>query len=216
MTHADVSACPARSEENGQQAPSVDPPEHSEAVRETGGSDTHQTSHGHWKRDSSAENLSSISSSSSSLSYTASSSASSSTPSYSSSWSSTETVARSASGSHCGGEKMPACTLKLIGSEDTAIVVELEVAEECPMFRRMLASAEDGAALYREGKTRELRFPSIRHRVLQKIVDYLRFRRQWNLEGGHNGAFQVESDIALELMLAANFLGLTDEEEAST
>ncbi|PFH32009.1 hypothetical protein BESB_019500 [Besnoitia besnoiti] len=103
--------------------------------------------------------------------------------------------------------------VKLVGSEGVPIVVETEVAEQCAMFRRMLAADEEGNALYKEGRVRELKFPSIRTRILQKVVDYLTYRRQWNLDGGHNGEFQVESDIALELMLAANYLGLTDDEE---
>ncbi|PHJ21947.1 elongin c [Cystoisospora suis] len=102
--------------------------------------------------------------------------------------------------------------VQLVGAEGKPLLVEREIAEECELFRKMLSTDLGGKCMYSEGVTGEIKLPSLRHRILQKVVDYLRFRKAWNEEGGRNAEFQVESDIALELMLAANYLGLTDED----
>lgn len=100
--------------------------------------------------------------------------------------------------------------VKLICAEGTAIFVDREVAAECDLFRRMLATSEQGKPGFREGRKAEINLPTIRRRILEKTIEYLQFRHNWYRDGGHSGMFQVESDIALELLFAANYLGLSD------
>lgn len=102
--------------------------------------------------------------------------------------------------------------VKLICAEGTAIVVEREVATECDLFRRMLSTGEQGETKFTEGRIAAINLPMIRRRILEKTVEYLQFRRNWYRDGGHSGMFQVESDIALELLFAANYLGLSDDD----
>lgn len=127
-----------------------------------------------------------------------------------------QTSALSKNSKSKGSPSTPKQFVQLIGAEGKSLLVEREIAEECELFRKMLSTDLGGQCMYSEGVTGEIKLPSLRHRILQKVVDYLRFRKEWNQQGGKNAEFQVESDIALELMLAANYLGLTDEDRAAS
>ncbi|KAL8430315.1 hypothetical protein ACSSS7_005983 [Eimeria intestinalis] len=93
-------------------------------------------------------------------------------------------------------------TVRLISSEGTPLDVPLHIAKECELLARMM---EGG---FSESRTRELTLPSIRHRTLCKIVDYLKRRCQWKEGGGAPLEFEVDDDAALDLLIAADFLGM--------
>ncbi|KAL8274082.1 hypothetical protein Esti_001924 [Eimeria stiedai] len=105
------------------------------------------------------------------------------------------------SGSHASEE-----TVRLISSEGKPLDVPLHVAKECELLARMLAGN------FSESRTHELSLPNIRHRTLCKIVDYLKRRCQWREGGGAPLEFEVDDDAALDLLIAADFLGMNEEE----
>lgn len=93
-------------------------------------------------------------------------------------------------------------TVRLISSEGTHLDVPLNIVKECEVLERMLSSS------FMESKTRELSLPNIRYRILCKAVDYLKRRRQWREGGGAPLEFEIDDDIAVELLIAADFLGM--------
>ncbi|KAL8447780.1 hypothetical protein Emag_004188 [Eimeria magna] len=93
-------------------------------------------------------------------------------------------------------------TVRLISSDGKPLDVPLHIAKECELLARMLAGN------FSESRTRELSLPNIRHRTLCKIVDYLKRRCQWREGGGAPLEFEVDDDAALDLLIAADFLGM--------
>ena len=93
-------------------------------------------------------------------------------------------------------------TVRLISSEGKHVDVPLRIAKECELLDRMLSGD------FAESRTRELTLPDIRYRTLCKVVDYLRRRCHWRDGGGAPLEFEVDDDIAVDLLIAADYLGL--------
>ncbi|CDJ69586.1 elongin c, putative [Eimeria necatrix] len=90
----------------------------------------------------------------------------------------------------------------LISSEGKRVDVPLNIAKECEFLERMLAGN------FTESKTRELNLPNIRYNILCKAVEYLKRRYQWREEGGAPLEFEIEPEIAVDLLIAADYLGM--------
>lgn len=93
-------------------------------------------------------------------------------------------------------------TVRLISSEGKYLDVPLRIAKECELIDRILSGG------FAESRKRELNLPSIRYRTLCKVVEYLRRKCQWREGGATPLEFEVEDDIAIDLLIAADFLGM--------
>ncbi|KAL8450429.1 hypothetical protein Emed_002517 [Eimeria media] len=93
-------------------------------------------------------------------------------------------------------------SVRLISSEGKSLDVPLHIAKECELLARMLSGG------FSESRTRELSLPNIRHRTLCKIVEYLKRRCQWKEGGGAPLEFEVDDEAAVDLLIAADFLGM--------
>ncbi|CDI80317.1 elongin c, putative [Eimeria acervulina] len=93
-------------------------------------------------------------------------------------------------------------TVRLISMEGKAIDVPLHIAEECELLKRMLSGT------FTESRSRELQLQNIRYNILCKAVEYLRRRHQWREEGGAPLEFEIEPEIAVDLLIAADYLGM--------
>ncbi|OEH76764.1 uncharacterized protein LOC34623276 [Cyclospora cayetanensis] len=92
--------------------------------------------------------------------------------------------------------------VRLISAEGRPVEVPVRVARECEFLERMLSGS------FTESRTRELSLPNIRYRALSKVVEYLRRRAQWREGGGVPLEFEMDDDIAVDLLIAADYLGL--------
>ncbi|KAF0896952.1 hypothetical protein E2562_030798 [Oryza meyeriana var. granulata] len=95
----------------------------------------------------------------------------------------------------------PHGVVKLISAEGFEFVVDKKAAMVSNTLRNMLTSP-GGFSETREG---EVRFPEISTPILEKICQYF----YWSLHyssGKETSEFQIEPEITLELMMAANYL----------
>jgi transcription elongation factor B subunit 1 len=59
---------------------------------------------------------------------------------------------------------------------------------------------------FRESENNIVRFPDISGSVLEKIIQYLYYKAKHKRTSGKLPEFEIEPEIALELMIASNFL----------
>jgi transcription elongation factor B subunit 1 len=59
---------------------------------------------------------------------------------------------------------------------------------------------------FRESEKNEIRLPEIAGDILEKVIDYLRYKEKYRYATGQLPEFLIEPDQALELLLAANYL----------
>ena len=62
------------------------------------------------------------------------------------------------------------------------------------------------AGQFAESQQGEIKFPEINARVLEKVVQYFYYKLKHTNQQGALPQFPIEPDIALELLMAANFL----------
>eukprot|EP01068_Selenidium_serpulae_P012012 Selendium_serpulae@DN5758_c0_g1_i1.p1 len=89
----------------------------------------------------------------------------------------------------------------LVSSTGGRVVLDRKVAEECDVLSRMLNRTE-----FSEGRSRTVSFPTIRTEVLQKFVEYLYYRHCYKDVRGRIPEFEIQDDVVLDLLLAANYL----------
>lgn len=91
-------------------------------------------------------------------------------------------------------------TVKLISMEGFEFVVHKDAAMVSQTIRNMLTSPGSFA----EAQHGEVTFPEISATILEKICKYF----YWNLQfaSGKETEFQIEPELTLELMMAANYL----------
>jgi len=61
------------------------------------------------------------------------------------------------------------------------------------------------AAHFSESKENTVTFPEISTRILEKVVEYFHYKVRWS-HSSEVPEFKIEPEIALELLMAANFL----------
>jgi len=59
---------------------------------------------------------------------------------------------------------------------------------------------------FRESEDSVIRFPEISGRVLEKVIQYLHYKEQNSHSKNRIAEFPIEPEIALELLVAANYL----------
>lgn len=91
-------------------------------------------------------------------------------------------------------------TVKLISAEGFEFVIDKNAAMVSQTIRNMLTSPGS----FSEKEHGVVRFPEISTAILEKICQYF----YWNLQfaSGKETEFQIEPELTLELMMAANYL----------
>ena len=59
---------------------------------------------------------------------------------------------------------------------------------------------------YQEQQQSEIKFPEISPQVLEKVVQYFYYKLRYSNTTGHLPDFKIEPELALELLMASNFL----------
>ena len=90
-------------------------------------------------------------------------------------------------------------TVKLISAEGH----EFYVDRRCAMVSGTIKTMLNGQFAERKG---EIRFPEITTPVLEKLIQYLYFKVMYTNSTKRVPNFEIEPEITLELLLAANYL----------
>ncbi len=64
----------------------------------------------------------------------------------------------------------------------------------------------EGPGMFRESEDNMIRFPDIQGLVLEKVIQYLHYKRKHSRSTGQIPEFKIEPEIALELLVASNYL----------
>jgi len=59
---------------------------------------------------------------------------------------------------------------------------------------------------FRESEKNEIRLPDIAGDILEKVIEYLKYKDKYKNAIGSLPEFPIEPETALELLLAANYL----------
>eukprot|EP00271_Cylindrocystis_brebissonii_P014136 TRINITY_DN35386_c0_g1_i1.p1 TRINITY_DN35386_c0_g1~~TRINITY_DN35386_c0_g1_i1.p1 ORF type:complete len:136 (-),score=31.23 TRINITY_DN35386_c0_g1_i1:443-850(-) len=94
--------------------------------------------------------------------------------------------------------------VKLISAEGFEYVVSREAAMVSNTIRNMLSSAGG----FQEADTGEVRFPEITAPILEKLCQYFYYKLRYSQPANQKNIpeFKIEPEIALELLMAANYL----------
>eukprot|EP00568_Trieres_chinensis_P009365 CAMPEP_0183294976 /NCGR_PEP_ID=MMETSP0160_2-20130417/3096_1 /TAXON_ID=2839 ORGANISM="Odontella Sinensis, Strain Grunow 1884" /NCGR_SAMPLE_ID=MMETSP0160_2 /ASSEMBLY_ACC=CAM_ASM_000250 /LENGTH=105 /DNA_ID=CAMNT_0025456371 /DNA_START=55 /DNA_END=372 /DNA_ORIENTATION=+ len=97
--------------------------------------------------------------------------------------------------------------------DDSRSYVKLVSAEGCEIFveRGVAIGGSETMKAMLEGQFMEseenvIRFPDIASHILEKVVQYLHYKAQNNDSPTRIPEFKIEPEIALELLVAANYL----------
>merc|ERR1711948_86223 len=101
-----------------------------------------------------------------------------------------------------GCEGPEAMYVKLISADDHEFFIKRETALASGTIKAMLS----GPGQYRENEANEIRFKEIPSHVLSKICTYFMYRVKYADSAQEVPEFPIAADIALELLMAANFL----------
>jgi len=91
--------------------------------------------------------------------------------------------------------------VKLISSEGAEFFLEKRVATAGSATMRAMLDGN-----FRESEDSVIRFPEISGRVLEKVIQYLYYKEQNSHSKNRIAEFPIEPEIALELLVAANYL----------
>merc|ERR1739846_202839 len=107
-----------------------------------------------------------------------------------------------ASGGFGGCEGPDAMYVKLISSDGHEFIVKREHALTSGTIKAMLS----GPGQFAENETNEVNFREIPSRVLQKVCMYFTYKVRYTNSSTEIPEFPIQPEIALELLMAANFL----------
>mmetsp|Transcript_24582 Transcript_24582/g.49826 ORF Transcript_24582/g.49826 Transcript_24582/m.49826 type:complete len:101 (-) Transcript_24582:412-714(-) len=89
----------------------------------------------------------------------------------------------------------------LISAEGFEFVIE----RRCALMSGTIKAMLTGPAHFSESKENTVTFPEISTRILEKVVEYFHYKVRWS-HSSEVPEFKIEPEIALELLMAANFL----------
>merc|ERR1712166_298831 len=92
--------------------------------------------------------------------------------------------------------------IKLISNDDHEFYVERRATQVSGTLRAMLS----GPGQFSEHDKNEIHFKGIPSHVLAKVVDYFNYKTKYTNSAREIPEFSVEPDMALEILMAANFL----------
>jgi transcription elongation factor B subunit 1 len=87
----------------------------------------------------------------------------------------------------------------LVSAEGFEFVIERRCANVSGTIRAMLTGS------YSETKDNYITFPEISTTILEKVIEYFHYKVRYS-HSSEMPEFKVEPDIALELLMASNFL----------
>lgn len=91
--------------------------------------------------------------------------------------------------------------VKLVSAEGNEFFVERKIAvASSGTIRTMLESK------FRESQENVINFPDISGYILERVVRYLHYKAQYSHSTTRIPEFNIEPEIALELMIAAKYL----------
>lgn len=91
--------------------------------------------------------------------------------------------------------------VKIISSDDHVFYVDRKVAmASSGTIKAMLLST------FKESSKNEIRFPEIPSHVLEKVLQYCFYKQRFTNSPTPIPEFSIEPEIAVELLMAANFL----------
>ncbi|KAI8866684.1 POZ domain-containing protein [Ramicandelaber brevisporus] len=93
-------------------------------------------------------------------------------------------------------------TVRLISSDGFEFILEKRVAVGAGLIKRMLASSLQFA----ESVQNEIVLREIKAVLLEKICEYLHYKAQYQTLAGSTPEFPLEPEMALELMVASDFM----------
>ncbi|KAF0717323.1 Aste57867_2354 [Aphanomyces stellatus] len=89
--------------------------------------------------------------------------------------------------------------VKLISAEGH----EFYIARKCAMVSGTIKAMLTGHFSESKG---EIRFPDIGASVLEKVIQYMYYKKRYSNSNARIPDFAIEPEIALELLMAANYL----------
>eukprot|EP00798_Chlamydomonas_sp_ICE-L_P030349 gene30349-35353_t len=98
---------------------------------------------------------------------------------------------------------MPKNTVKLISAEGFEFIIDYKAACVSNTIRNMLSSQGS----FTETELGEVKFPEISTPILEKVCQYFYYKLRYQNSTTKNiPEFKVPPEVALELLMAANFL----------
>jgi elongin-C len=91
--------------------------------------------------------------------------------------------------------------VKLISAEGHEFFLDRQVAIEASKTIRLMLGGS-----FREAQDNVIRFPDIAGYVLERVVQYFHYKAQHSNSSNRLPTFNIEPEIALELLLAAKYL----------
>uniref|UniRef100_A0A6B2LUV1 Elongin-C n=1 Tax=Arcella intermedia TaxID=1963864 RepID=A0A6B2LUV1_9EUKA len=89
----------------------------------------------------------------------------------------------------------------MISSEGHEFIVD----RKCAMVSGTIRSMLDGGG-FLESEAGEISFKEINTNILEKVIQYFYYKVKYTNSTGQTPDFPIEPEIALELLMAANFL----------
>eukprot|EP01123_Difflugia_compressa_P000468 TRINITY_DN10544_c0_g1_i4.p1 TRINITY_DN10544_c0_g1~~TRINITY_DN10544_c0_g1_i4.p1 ORF type:complete len:104 (-),score=17.84 TRINITY_DN10544_c0_g1_i4:220-531(-) len=93
-------------------------------------------------------------------------------------------------------------TIKLISSEGHQFIVD----RKCALVSGTIRSMLEGGGTFIEGDSGQINFGDIATPILEKVIQYFYYKVKYTNSTSQIPEFPIEPEIALELLMAANFL----------
>mmetsp|Transcript_39768 Transcript_39768/g.55224 ORF Transcript_39768/g.55224 Transcript_39768/m.55224 type:complete len:101 (-) Transcript_39768:168-470(-) len=93
-------------------------------------------------------------------------------------------------------------TVKLVSHEGFEFVIDYNAACVSNTIKNMLSSQGQ----FTETELREIKFPEITTPILEKVCQYFYYKLRYTNCPDVIPDFQIEPEVALELLMAANYL----------
>jgi transcription elongation factor B subunit 1 len=103
---------------------------------------------------------------------------------------------------YAGCEGPDSMYVKLVSNDGQEFIVKREHALTSGTIKAMLS----GPGQYAENETNEIKFMEIPSHVLQEVCKYFKYKVRYTNSSDEIPEFPIAPEIALELLMAANFL----------
>jgi len=82
---------------------------------------------------------------------------------------------------------------------------EFVIERRCALMSGTIKAMLTGPGSYSESKENTVHFPEISTPILEKVVEYFHYKVRYS-HSSEMPEFKIEPEVALELLMAANFL----------
>ncbi|KAJ2374350.1 elongin C [Coemansia sp. RSA 2607] len=100
--------------------------------------------------------------------------------------------------------------VRLVSGDGFSFIVPRSVAEQSATIRNMLDTTRSASlgstAVFTEALTGEVTFPDIKGKILEKVCQYLLYKKRFANDADSIPDFQFDLEISLELLMAADYL----------